>query len=91
MLILITFIVCLAAELPAYANHKERDKKHYLEYWERSSYHEGFKDGFETGVSKVFETDGRGKKPFRAKPIQIIESNEITCAAFLLWCFCIVQ
>ena len=91
ILILLTFILGFAAELPAYAKLKERDKERFLQYWERSSYHEGVKDGYETGVWKVFETDGRGKKPCCAKPIQIIESNEITCAAFLLWCLWIVQ
>jgi hypothetical protein len=47
ILILLTFILGFAAELPAYAKLKER----FLQYWERSSYHEGVKDGYETGVS----------------------------------------
>ena len=51
ILILLTFILGFAAELPAYAKLKERDKERFLQYWERSSYHEGVKDGYETGVS----------------------------------------
>ena len=51
ILILITLILSFAAELPAYAKIKERDKERSLKYWERSAYHEGVKDGYETGVS----------------------------------------
>jgi hypothetical protein len=51
MLIFMTVSLSFAAELPAYAKLKERDKERFLQYWERSAYHEGVKDGYETGVS----------------------------------------
>jgi hypothetical protein len=51
MLIFMTVSLSFAAELPAYAKLKERDRERSLEYWERSAYHEGVKDGYETGVS----------------------------------------
>ena len=51
MLIFMTVILSFAAALPTYAKLKERDRERSLEYWERSSYHAGVEDGYETGVS----------------------------------------